>query len=102
MSETILNIDEIISDPNIRSGRPVIRGTAICVSDVVSWHTSGDELNPEQIAAQFRLGLGQVYAALAYYHLHKTRIDAEIQVSISEAQALIDELKSQERLTEID
>jgi len=34
---TILAIEEIVSDPTVRSGRPVVGGTGICVSDLVVW-----------------------------------------------------------------
>jgi hypothetical protein len=33
---TILSIDLIVSDPNVRSGRPIIAGTTLRVQDVVA------------------------------------------------------------------
>lgn len=70
MAATILNIESIISDPQIRNGRPVIAGTTLCVSDVVAWYNFGG-LTANDIAQQFQLALGQVHAALAYYFLNK-------------------------------
>ena len=71
----ILSIDEIVSDSEVRDGRPIIRGTKISVSDVVAWHLSGEKLSPEQIATDFHLSLGQVYSALTYYYLHQEKFD---------------------------
>jgi uncharacterized protein (DUF433 family) len=91
----ILSIDEIVSDPKVRSGRPVIRGTGICVSDIVAWHLYGDKLTPDQIATDFRLSLGQVYAALTYYYLHQNEIDEEMRQSSENAKRLLAELEKQ-------
>jgi uncharacterized protein (DUF433 family) len=89
----ILKIDEIISDSEVRDGRPIIRGTRICVSDVVAWHLSGDKLPLEKIATDFHLGLGQVYSALSYYYLHQDQIDSEMRQSTDDAQRLLKEIK---------
>ena len=44
---------------------------------------------PEQMAAQFPpLTLAQVYAALTYYHDHKTELDSQIQRSGRQADGL--------------
>jgi uncharacterized protein (DUF433 family) len=102
MATTILNIDAIISDPTIRSGRPIIAGTGICVSDIVARSVSGDARVPEEIAEDFKLSLGEVYAALAYYHFHKEDIDREIRASESEAEELANILEAQEKLTRIE
>lgn len=100
MATNILSINEIVSDPKIRGGRPVIKGTGLKVSDVVLTHTTGDKLSPETIAEHYRLNLGQVYAALAYYHLHKSEIDAEIQSDKEQAEYWREELRKQGRLIE--
>jgi uncharacterized protein (DUF433 family) len=100
MAATILSISEIVSDPKIRGGRPVIAGTGLTVMNIVLAHTTGDKLSPEQIAEQYRLTLGQVYAALAYYHLHQTEIDDEIRTDITDAERLQEELRKQGRLLE--
>lgn len=94
MAVTALHIDVIVSNPTIRNGSPIINGTTIRVSDLVAYHTTGDKLTAEQLAENFKLSMGQVYAALAYYHLHKTKIDAEIaqsQMSPQEEEAVLRE-----------
>jgi len=102
MTTITLNISEIISDPKIRSGRPVIVGTGISVSDIVIAHTTGNYLTAEQLADNYRLSLGQVYAALAYYYLHQAEIDAEIDASKTETNRLIIDLEQQGKLTCLD
>ena len=69
MAATVLNIELIIADPEIRRGRPIIAGTTLCVSDVVAWYKFGG-LTVEDIAQQFQLTMAQVLAALAYAFLH--------------------------------
>ena len=78
MVDTILNINLIASNPEVRGGRPVVAGTGVCVSDIAAaavFH----RLPPDGIAAEYGLTLAQVYAALAYYYEHKTGIDAELR-----------------------
>ena len=75
---TVLSIDLITSDPKVRSGRPVIAGTGVCVSDIVAlmiYH----QRTVDEIAGDYKLSLGQVHAALAYYYTHKAEIDEEIR-----------------------
>jgi uncharacterized protein (DUF433 family) len=72
--ETMLNVSLISSDPNVRSGRPVIAGTtievaAIAIAKIVHRQT------PDEIASDYQLTLAQVYAALAYYYEHKSDFD---------------------------
>ena len=101
MAANILQIEEIVSDPNVRGGRPVIAGTGIRVSDVVAYHLYGDKLTPDQIAEDFQLPLGQVHAALAYYYLHQDEIDTEMRRDDEEAERLKEELKNMGRLIEL-
>lgn len=98
MSTTILSIDEIVSDPKIRSGRPVIRGTGLMVMDVVLSHTTGDELSAEEIAEHYRVPLSGVYAALSYYHLHREQLDEQLRQENEKAEQLILELEQQGKL----
>ena len=74
---TIEKIELIYRDPEVRRGRPCIVGTGLRVTDIVMQRKYGDS-DPEKIAARFQISLGQVYAALAYYHEHKEEIDADI------------------------
>jgi uncharacterized protein (DUF433 family) len=101
MAATILSIDTIVSDPNIRGGRPSIAGRSVTVSDLVAryvrWSTS-----PEELAMQFQLTLGQVHAALAYYFLHKSTIDEEMRRDQALADRLKEELDQQGKLGRLD
>jgi uncharacterized protein (DUF433 family) len=76
--ETILNIALIASDPQVRSGRPVIAGTTITVADIAIAKIFHGQ-DADGIAAWYDLSLPQVYAALAYYYDHKAEIDADIK-----------------------
>ena len=100
MAATILNISEIVSDPNVRGGRPVIVGTGMMVSDVVLKRTTGDKLSAEEIAEHYHLTLGQVHAALAYYYLHQDEIDDEIRRNAEEAEHWIEDARKQGKLIE--
>jgi uncharacterized protein (DUF433 family) len=67
----------ITRSPDIRGGRPRIAGTGVTVTRIVCWHRVG--LSPEEIADRIgHLTVGQVYAALAYYHLNRGEIDTDI------------------------
>lgn len=71
--ETHITINEAI-----RSGKPIIMGSRITVSDIVILHFKlGDSL--EEIAAKYDLPLASVYAAIAYYYDNKAAIDKEVE-----------------------
>jgi len=76
--QTVLGINLIVSNPEIRSGRPIIAGTGVCVSDVAI-ATIFHRKEPDEIAQWYGLSLAQVHAALAYYYEHKADIDEEIK-----------------------
>ena len=97
MAARILHIDEIVSDPEIRGGRPVLKGTGFRVSDVaINRYDNG--YAPEEIAALFGLEIAQVYAGLTYYHLNKADIDAQIKRDDEEAERLLADLERQGKL----
>lgn len=74
------DIQHIEITSGVRGGKPRIAGTRICVSDVVIWTEQGR--SPDEIAADYpHLTLGDVYAALAYYHDHQAEIDRQIKES---------------------
>ena len=102
MAATILNISEIVSDPNVRGGRPVLAGTGITVMNVVLAHTTGDELTPERIAQGYGLSLGQVYAALSYYHLHQAELDEQYEREMVETEQLVADLERQGKLKRLE
>ncbi len=101
MVMNILSIEEIVSDPKVRSGRPVIRGTGIMVMTIVLAHTTGDKLTLEIISKDYGLPLGQVMAAMAYYYLHQQEMDAQFQREKEETDLLITELERQGKLTRL-
>lgn len=62
----------------VHGGRPCIAGTSVSVRRIVLWHNAG--LVPEEIVRKFgHLSLAQVYAALAYYHVNRGEIDADLE-----------------------
>jgi uncharacterized protein (DUF433 family) len=68
-----------------------INGTRITVHRIASLYRQGQ--NAEDIAQTYpHLSLSQVYAALAYYHANRAEVESELAV----ADALYDELKSQD------
>jgi uncharacterized protein (DUF433 family) len=98
----ILPIEEIVSDPNIRRGRAVIKGTGLEVTDVMYTHTTGDYLSPQEIVKNYGITLGQVHAALAYYYLHQEEIDEQLRRREEETMRLIDELERQGKLSRLE
>lgn len=66
----------IITNSQLRGGRPIISGTGVTVRTVVGHYKLG--LSPEEIADEMNLSLAGVYAALAYYHLNVDEIEADI------------------------
>jgi uncharacterized protein (DUF433 family) len=72
----------IIRDPQLRGGRPIIAGTGTTVRTVAGLYKLG--LSAEDIAGELPLTLAQIYAALAYYHLHRDEIEADILANSEE------------------
>lgn len=72
-------IDALIEkNPKLRGGRPIVAGTGTTVRTIAGAYKLG--LVAEEIATQLpHLNLAQIYAALAYYHLHVDEIEADIQ-----------------------
>ncbi len=78
MANTILTIEHIVSDPDIRFGKPHIAGTRLCVQDIVIAHLINDS-SLDWVMEQFDLTLGQIYAALSYYYDHRAEIDESVR-----------------------
>jgi len=77
----------IVATPEIRGGRPRIAGTGVTVRRIASWYKLG--LSAKEIADQFgHLTVGQVYAALAYYHANREEIDADLAAEDAATEAL--------------
>ena len=74
--------DLIIKKPTIRGGRPIIANTGVTVRTIVGYYKLG--LTPEETADELGLELAGVYAALAYYHLNRTEIEADIRANTEE------------------
>jgi uncharacterized protein (DUF433 family) len=67
----------IVRSPDIRGGRPRVASTGVTVRRIVGWYKLG--LNAEEIADRIgHITVGQVFAALAYYHANRYEIDADL------------------------
>ncbi|HMN11390.1 MAG TPA: DUF433 domain-containing protein [Bellilinea sp.] len=100
MSTTVLSIDTIVSNPDIRGGQPTVAGRSITVSDLVARYLRGVSL--EDLASNFDLTFGQVHAALAYYYMHKQEIDEELHRDLETANRVKTELEKQGKLGRLD
>ncbi len=78
MAATPLTPDaEIVSDPDLRHGEPILAGTATPVRAVAELWNQG--MSPEEIPLHLpHLALQRVFAALHYYVSHRQTIDALI------------------------
>jgi len=77
----------IVCSPEIRGGRPRIAGTGVTVRRIAVWYRLG--LHAEEIADRIgHLTVGQVYAALAYYHANREEIDADLAAEDAITEAL--------------
>lgn len=82
MSTEIASLIE--RDAEIRKGRPCIAGTGITVHRIAIWYKLGH--SPEEIARRYgHLTVGQIYAALAYYHSNREEIDAQLAAEEEDA-----------------
>src|SRR5882672_946796 len=75
---SVIEIGTLIDrDSKIRGGRPKIAGTGLAVSRIAIWYKMG--MTPEEIALEYpHLTLARVHAALAYYHVNRDEIEADI------------------------
>ena len=74
--------------PGVCSGRPRIAGRRITVAQIVVWHDRMG-MSADEIATEYNLQLGDVYAALAFYFDHRDEIDQ----SMRESEEWIQELR---------
>ena len=83
-------LDSMLSrSADVCGGRICIGGTRITVHRVATLYKQGE--TPEEILQTYpHLSLGQVYAALAYYHANR----AEIESELAQQDALYDELRN--------
>ena len=81
----------LVRTPDVCGGRIRIDGTRITVERVATLYRQGQ--NAEDIAQIYpHLSLGQVYAALAYYHANRDEIDSVLAT----ADLQYDELRRQQ------
>lgn len=79
MARVMESINLIWRMPGCRRGRPTIIGRGLKVKRIVKDHLyDAGKPSPEEIAKRYAATRAEVYAALAYYHLHKAEIDADI------------------------
>src|SRR5260370_42365337 len=87
--------------PGYCGGKPHIIGHRIKVQHVAVWHERMG-MTPEEIVVTYPgLSLPAVFAALAYYHSHRTEIDADIEADarfVAELKAKAGRSKLQEKL----
>jgi uncharacterized protein (DUF433 family) len=74
----------IIRKSGLQGGRPTIAGTGVRVRPIVSHHKL--RLSAEEIADEMNLALAGVYATLAYHHLSRVEIEADM---IANREALV-------------
>ena len=74
--------DLIVRRPEIHGNRPIIGGTGVAVRTVVGHYKLG--LSAEEIADEMALALAGVYAALAYFHLNRDEIEADLLANSEE------------------
>lgn len=63
--------------PGVCSGKPRIAGHRITVENIAIWHVRLG-MSVDEIANEYDLTLGDIYAALAYYFDHREDVDASI------------------------
>ncbi len=69
---------EITILANVVGGKACIAGTRVSVHSLAAWYKRG--FSAEEIATEYpQLHLAQIYAALSYYHAHRSTIDAELR-----------------------
>ncbi|GIX00557.1 MAG: hypothetical protein KatS3mg111_3889 [Pirellulaceae bacterium] len=80
----------LVQTPDVCGGRIRIDGTRLTVHRLAVLYKQGQ--SPEEIATTYpQLTLGQIYAALTYYHANRDQIEAELAADDAE----YDRLKQQ-------
>ena len=78
----------IVRTPDICAGKPRIAGHRITVQNIAIWH---DRLgwDADEITSEYDLELADIYAALAYYFVHREEIDQSIRAG----KAFVEEMR---------
>jgi Uncharacterized conserved protein len=82
--------ERIVTDSEVLGGKPRIAGTRIGVHFIARRVEEGSD-DPETLADEFDLSLGDVYLALAYHHNHPDEmraIEARRRAAYEEADRL--------------
>ena len=75
-TEDVTQVQHIVRTPGVVGGRPRIAGTRIRVQDVYVWHEL-QGMSADEIASEYDITLGDVYAALAYYFDHVAEMEED-------------------------
>jgi uncharacterized protein (DUF433 family) len=78
--------------PGIAGGKPRVAGHRITVQNIAVWHERLGK-TADEIADDYDLTLGEVYAALSYYFDHREEIDE----SIKEGEAFVESMRKTAR-----
>ena len=88
---TVPVLDQHIEvDPEVVGGKPRLRGHRITVQNIVVWHEHMGK-SADEIASEYNLTLGSIYAALSYYFDHQD----EVVQSIRESEVFVREMQKQ-------
>jgi len=88
INEKDVTSQHIVSTPGVAGGKPRINGHRITVQNIAIWHEHMG-MSADEIATDYTLTLGEVYAALSYYHDHREEIVASMQADA----AFVEEMK---------
>jgi uncharacterized protein (DUF433 family) len=85
MASTVQIDTLLVRTPGVCGGRLRIDATRVTLNQIVTCYKRGE--TPEEIAANFpHVALGQVYAALTYYHTHRDEVEADLAAEQAEAE----------------
>ena len=80
-------LDQLIElTPGVCDGKPRIAGRRVTVQNIAIWHEHLG-LGVDQIAADNKLTLAEVHAALAYYFAHRDEIEQSMREDDALAEA---------------
>jgi uncharacterized protein (DUF433 family) len=71
--------ERIETTPGVCGGKPRIAGHRVRVQDIAAWHELQGMSADEIVAGYPQLSLADVYAALAYYHVHRDEIQQQMK-----------------------
>jgi uncharacterized protein (DUF433 family) len=79
--------DQIEITPGVAGGKPRVAGHRLTVQNIAVWHERMGR-SADEIADDYDLTLAEVYAALAYYFLHREEIDKGLEESRAVVEAM--------------